>query len=165
MIRKFMALALVTATAFTAAAGCTQATPSATPCRNIPPNGCPLLPDDSQCTDRTCAAAYACTDGAWTLEHACPGFDAGPADATTPAPVEAGVGDCPDASYDAPLGASGGPGCSELVVPDCPLSRALSCSATGADPCGDCDSFWVCEQGAWVFWGGCSPDGSVSLKN
>jgi hypothetical protein len=160
-----MVLLFVTVTAFTAAAGCTQANPNATPCRNIPPNGCPLLADDSECSDPACAAAYACTEGAWTLDHTCPGFDAGRADATTPAPADAGGVDCPDALFDAPPGASGGPGCNELVVPDCPLSRALFCDPAGADPCADCDSFWACEEGAWIFWGSCLPDGGVSLKN
>lgn len=171
MILRTMALALVITV--TAAAGCDQSIPSARPCRNIPANGCPLLADGSECGDPSCAAAYACTDGAWTLARTCPGFDAGHADATAPPPAgDAGAAACPDdagaddaGADDAPPGASGGPGCNALVPPDCPLTRALSCDPASADPCNECDSFFVCEQGAWIFWGGCGPDGGVTLKN
>jgi hypothetical protein len=156
-------LALVTA--ITAAVGCTQAYPKVTPCRNIPPNGCPILADDAECEDPSCAAAYACTDGAWTFKHSCPGFDGGRADATAPAPVDAGGGCFDAAGFDAPPGAGGGAGCDPLVLPDCPLSRALSCDLPSATVCSECDSFFACEQGAWIFWGGCSPDGSVTLNN
>ncbi len=107
MIFRTMALSVAVAVAL--AAGCDQSDPISAPCRDIPANGCPLLDDDSECTDRCCAAAYSCSDGTWTLEHACPQFQG--CDAGTSTPVEDAGSYCDVAGFDAPPGAGGGEGC------------------------------------------------------
>ena len=157
MILRTLSLSL--AVAFVTAAGCSQGDPIATPCRDIPANGCPLNDNDTDCADPCCAAMYACVGGEFTLDHACPGFTG--CDAGTPPPDDASDS-CDVTGFDAPSGASGGEGCVELIPPDCPLSEALVCSS---NPCLACDSFFACVEGAWIFWGGCSADGGVTLKN
>ena len=157
MILRTIAISVATTVAL--ATGCDQADPVAKPCRDIPSNGCPLLDDDSECADPCCAAAYACDDGESSFEHTCSGFwgcDAG----TTTVADDAG-GYCDVGAIDAPVGASGGPGCEELEAPDCPLSEALVCSAT---PCLGCDDFFACVNGGWIRWAGCLADGGVELK-
>jgi hypothetical protein len=171
---KKEACVLVFVTALTAAA-CTGTNTTTTSCRNIPANGCPVVTDDRECEDPSCAAAYSCNNGAWTLDHTCSAFDGGHAEAPPFVPDaglpdagsgEGGEGDCPDAQgFDAPPGAGGGPGCGPLDPPDCPLSRALSCDPASATACNECDSFFACVDGAWIFWGGCSSEGGVTLKN
>ena len=150
--------------ALTGAVGCDQGNPIATPCRDIPANGCPLLADDSECDDPCCAAAYACTNGAFAFDHACPAFKAAVCDASAPEAPDSAAGECTDASgVDAPPGASGGPGCIPLVVPDCPLSQALFCGPT-SDPCNGCDTFFVCQNGGWIRRGECLPDSGLTLN-
>jgi hypothetical protein len=158
MIFRTMALSVAVAVAL--AAGCDQSDPISAPCRDIPANGCPLLDDDSECTDRCCAAAYSCSDGTWTLEHACPQFQG--CDAGTSTPVEDAGSYCDVAGFDAPPGAGGGEGCVALISPDCPLSEALVCSI---NPCLACEAFFVCTDGAWILWGECSAEGGVTLRN
>lgn len=121
------------------------------PCRNIPEGGCPR--SGSACLDPSCAALYACTeDGTWRLTHTCPERDAGAEDDAR-APDEA---DAPptDASFVDVPGAGGGPGCTDLVVPDCSLALASAC---GAGCCG-CEDVFVCRGGGWELWGFCDPD-------
>jgi hypothetical protein len=165
MIKETCVLVLVTALT---AAACTETIPNTTPCRNIPAQGCPVLTNDTECDDPSCAAAYACDNGTWTFDHACPAFDGGHADASLAlsdaGSGDAGAGACLDAGFDAPPGAAGGPGCGPLDPPDCPLSRVLACDPESATACNECDSFFACVAGAWIFWGGCS-DGGVTLKN
>lgn len=137
-----------------AAAACSDDLPIARPCTNIPPGGCPIARGVS-CDDPSCEAVYACRAGdVWELEKTCPPREGGtrgdggvdPGDARAPI----------DASFDAPPGAFGGPGCSELAVPDCALGLALAC---GAGCCG-CEDLFVCREGGWDLWGSCG-DGGV----
>jgi hypothetical protein len=155
----------------TAVVACDQSDPIATPCRDIPANGCPLLEDDSECNDPSCAAAYACVDGEWSLERACPGFDAGTpreagADAGSVDAADAGI--CRDAgAIVVPSGASlsAGPGCGDLQAPDCPISEVLVCSPGSVDPCVGCEGLFYCLNGEWYPWGVCSDDGGVFATN
>ncbi len=133
-----------------------QETVSQSPCKDIPSGGCPLS-HGLACEDPTCAAAYACNpDGTWTLDHACPGYDAS-APPSFDAAVEAGAPSFDASGFDAPPGSSGGPGCEALQEPDCPLSTALACPSG----CCNCEDLFVCDlagQG-WVAWGTCGPSG------
>src|SRR6202034_1254068 len=92
------------ARAFIAVAGCAQSDPVASPCHDIPTNGCPLYGDGIDCTDPWCAAMYDCIDGEFTLDHACPGFTG--CDAGAPAPIP-DAATCDLTGVDAPAGASG----------------------------------------------------------
>jgi hypothetical protein len=151
MILRTISVSL--ALAFLVAAGCSQGDPIATPCHDIPANGCPLADNDTDCSDPCCAAMYACTDGKFTLDHACAGFKG--CDAGAPSIADASE-PCDVSGIDAPPGASGGQGCGDLELPDCPLGVALGC---GLNPCLICETFFVCESGGWVRWAECAPDG------
>ncbi len=124
------------------------------PCLNIPDGGCPGV-DPTNCLDVTCAAIYTCQpNGTWVEAVVCPAREAG-VDATadvTP-PVETGAPR--DASIDVP-GAFGGPGCTDLEDPDCPLGMALAC---GPGCCG-CSDLYVCQDGGWLLWGECLDGGA-----
>ena len=130
---------------------------TAVPCSNIPPGGCPIARGVS-CEDPACEAVYACRpNNVWQLDHPCPARDAS---APRPEPeVDAGedAPAIPDASFDAPPGAFGGPGCPSLQAPECALGVALSC---GAGCCG-CEDVFVCASGGWELWGTCA-DGGLS---
>lgn len=144
-MRAHACLALVAAVL----TGCDDATPSVSTCRDIPAGGCPLA-HGVACDDPACAAAYACRDGAWVIDHVCASRDAS-ADARPV--VDAGPA---DATIDVP-GANGGPGCGPLQSPDCPLATALSC---GASCCG-CEDLYVCLDAGWELWGSCADGGAV----
>lgn len=126
-------------------------TTTAEPCTNVPPGGCPLSRGVA-CEDPTCEAVYACREGnVWELQRTCPPREAG-------VPREASAGDAAadatrpfDASIDAPPGANGGPGCTMLQAPDCPLGLALACSAG----CCGCEDLFVCDNGGWSYWATC----------
>jgi hypothetical protein len=123
-------------------------------CTNIPPGGCPGQ-GSADCVDPSCAAVYTCEpDGTWLFDQPCPAQDGGPEAAAPPADASA-----PDTSYiDAPPGAFGGPGCSDLQTPDCSLGVALTCAASS---CCDCQDLFVCQAGSWVLWGQCV-DGGIT---
>jgi hypothetical protein len=149
--RLLLALALP----WVAVAACSDMPPA--DCRDIPAAGCPVDNGADACEDPTCAAVYTCQNGGWVLDHACPGYvpDAG-ADGGD-AGAEAASGN--DAAIDAPPGAYGGPGCTDLQPPDCSLGTAISC-AGAADCCG-CIDLFVCVDGGWDPWGSCVDGGIV----
>ena len=138
---------------------CNDGTPD-TPCREIPPDGCPAY-GSKTCDDPSCFNIFQCVLGEWSYDHACPAHD-GDASFDAQPPLDAHRGSqLIDASgIDAPPGAGGGPGCADLQMPDCPLALALACSS--GDCCG-CDSLFVCEGGGWTAWGSCA-DGGVTQK-
>ena len=122
---------------------------AATHCGEIPPGGCPRGTD--ACRDPSCAAVYVCAaDGKWALDRTCALRDASapPPNSDSSAAIDARARR--DATTNVP-GASGGPGCEDLVTPDCSLSVALAC---GQGCCG-CDDVFVCESGGWSLWGAC----------
>src|SRR5262249_22276629 len=120
------------------------------PCKGVPDGGCPLS-HGRACEDPACAAAYACNaDGTWTLDHMCPAHADSSASAPDAAPGDAGA-------IDAPPGASGGPECTALEAPDCPLATALACPSG----CCDCTDLFVCGDGGWNEWGTCDPDAGI----
>ncbi len=119
--------------------------PAPVKCTDIPAGGCPR--SDDACVDPSCASVYVCASGAWRFDHACPARDAS-VDARGPTPTDASA--IRDVSIDVP-GASGGPGCDSLDLPDCSLAMAASC---GPDCCG-CEDLFVCEGGGWSLWGAC----------
>ncbi len=122
-------------------------------CSEIPPGGCPLSRGVA-CEDPSCEAVYACRPGnVWEFDRTCPPRDAGALrdGATDVSPVAAR-----DAAVDAPPGASGGPGCGLLQVPDCALGSAQVCPSG----CCDCEDLFVCLNGGWAPWGTCS-DGAI----
>jgi hypothetical protein len=123
-------------------------------CHDIPDGGCPQQ-GGVECQDPTCAAAYTCqADGGWSFAYACPAQDSGPPDVAPDTPVL-------DAGYDidAPPGAFGGPGCTDLEPPDCPLGEALICSAG----CCGCIDLFVCDDGGWDPWGACTDAGPTQM--
>ncbi len=127
--------------------------PTFVPCRDIPAGGCPHTRGASCESDPTCRAIYTCEDQKWIVETVCPEItDSG---AVTPdAAADSGVTFLErDASFVAPPGASGGPGCADLEPPDCTLSLALACSA---DQCCGCEELYVCDNGGWIVWGTCN---------
>ncbi|MBX3185981.1 MAG: hypothetical protein KF819_03155 [Labilithrix sp.] len=118
-------------------------------CTDIPAGGCPLSRGRA-CQDPACEASYACRPGnVWELSEVCPPR----ADAGRPDVAIADAFDAPsyDASFDAPPGAHGGPGCGLLQAPDCSLGFALACPSG----CCECDELFVCENGGWNAWGTC----------
>jgi hypothetical protein len=123
-------------------------------CKDIPSGGCPLSHTEP-CDDPTCAVAYDCNaDGTWSIDHVCAPHDAG-ADALSDAaldahPLEAAAPH--DANIVPPPGAYGGPGCEDLQAPDCTLGLALACPSG----CCGCEDLYVCTNGGWNLWGGCS---------
>ena len=121
------------------------------PCSNIPDGGCPLS-HGVACEDPACEAIYACRENnVWEFRANCPGRDAGgPTDAFVPE-----TGTSIDANIDAPPGSFGGPGCEELIEPDCALGIALAC---GTHCCG-CEDLFVCANGGWELWGSCGDAG------
>ncbi len=128
------------------------------PCRGIPDGGCPAY--DNACSDPACSATYSCApDDTWQLEQICPAHEAGaPAD-------DAGVVDAATATGDASAllnvpGATGGPGCEDLQVPDCALGVAAACG----NGCCDCQDLYVCDNGGWDLWGTCGDTGIVESK-
>lgn len=129
----------------------------AEPCTGIPVGGCPLS-HGVACDDPTCAAAYACLDNEWVLDHTCLARDASTADvvdASFEDVVEASV---IDAATDAPPGAYGGPGCVPLESPDCALGIALACPSG----CCACEDLFTCTtNGGWTPYGRCR-DGIIS---
>lgn len=132
---------------------------TAQPCTDIPPGGCPLSRGRA-CDDPACEAAYACRPGnVWELDRVCPPrADAGARDAggaIDGADATDSLGY--DASFDAPPGAHGGPGCSALQAPDCSLGFALACPSS----CCDCEDLFVCENGGWTSWGTCTPSAGI----
>jgi hypothetical protein len=134
-----------------AIASCEDNSVVAKPCSNIPDGGCPLS-HGVACEDPACEAIYACRENdVWEFRAFCPGRDGGgPTDAFAPE-----TGTAIDATIDAPPGAFGGPGCGELIEPDCALGIALACGAT----CCGCEDLFVCENGGWELWGVCGDAG------
>ncbi len=125
------------------------------PCANIPDGGCPRK-GSQVCTDPTCEAVYVCTaDRTWQLDSVCAAREAGVV--AVDAGRDAAVGDATvsrlrDGAIDVP-GASGGPGCSALEEPDCPLGAAQACPLSS---CCGCDDLFVCANGGWSVWGKCA---------
>jgi hypothetical protein len=136
-------------------------TPPPLACKDLAPPACPSDSDADVCADLTCASVYECDDGQWVFVQNCPNSspEAGvhPADASTE-----GAPKTPDAEPDAPAGAYGGPGCTDLELPDCSLGTALGCAST-PDCCG-CQDVYVCANGGWNLWGACT-DGGVVAAN
>ncbi|MEO6576858.1 MAG: hypothetical protein ABIP89_23625, partial [Polyangiaceae bacterium] len=121
-------------------------------CNDIPDGGCPINP--GACGDPACDAIYACNPGnTWSLEETCPPH--APVDAALPVHDAAPPS---DASYDDVPGANGGPGCSDLEPPDCPLALAAACP----NGCCGCEDLYVCSNGGWNAWGTCGPTGIVA---
>lgn len=140
---------VATALAIGIVTSCTDG-PIATPCSDIPPGGCPISRGVA-CADPACEAVYACREGnTWELTKRCPPREGGvERDAFVPPPPVL------DASFDAPPGAYGGPGCGFLQAPDCALGVVIACSSG----CCGCEDLFVCRNGGWELWGTCSPDG------
>lgn len=134
--------------------------PTETPCHDVPDGGCPLDNGANVCMDPTCNAAYACIDGGWILEHVCPPQ---PHDGSSPPPVDAGEGGSTfDASIDVPPGGNGGPGCTDLQMPDCTAAEGVACVNMTA--CCGCTDLYVCDDGGWNLWGECVDGGIVLQK-
>lgn len=131
---------------------------TASPCTSIPAGGCPIA-HGVACEDPSCEAVYACQpENVWTLVQRCPAHDAAAREPSDASP-DADAAPAPrDAAIDAPPGAFGGPGCGDLVLPDCPLGVALAC---GSGCCG-CEDLFVCNAGGWDLWGACGDGGPVS---
>ncbi len=153
--RGVRVIALAAASALGLVLACSDDVPTASPCTDIPPGGCPVA-HGVACEDPSCEAVYACRPGnVWELTTRCPPRDAS---ARPDAGIEPAEASSPiDASVDAPPGAFGGPGCAALVAPDCALGLALAC---GAGCCG-CEDLFVCRNGGWDLWGSCA-DGGVT---
>ena len=135
--------------------------PTPVVCKDIPSGGCPQDNGADPCQDTCdCRAVYDCADGKWVFDRACP---AEAPDAC--AAVQADASDAPnegatrDVGIDAPPGSFGGPGCTDLEVPDCSLGTALLCM--GATDCCGCQDLWICQGGGWVPWGVCGDAGAV----
>ena len=122
-------------------------------CHDIPAGGCPSE-NGAACQDPSCTAAYLCNeaDGTWVLDHPCAAGEGGTSDASADASHEAATPR--DASFDAPPGANGGPGCAPLEQPDCALGDVLACPASAG--CCNCDDLFVCQNGGWNHWGTCN---------
>jgi hypothetical protein len=131
--------------------------PSIVPCRNIPAGGCPRI--GNACSDVTCEALYIClADGTWKLDRSCPPHDDAGLDASNEASDAAGAR---DVDLDV-QGASGGPGCSSLEPPDCPLATAATCPS--ATSCCGCEDLFVCRNGGWEIWGSCGDNGVLTPR-
>jgi hypothetical protein len=156
----WLTASLAMATLFTLAssAGGCQESISQSLCKGVPAGGCPLAHGQA-CADPTCAAAYACNpDGTWTLDHACPGYDAS-VDAFTLDAADAATSPAFDAAGVDAAGANGGPGCAPLQTPECALGLALACPSE----CCGCEDLFVCNSGGWSPWGSCSDAGITPL--
>jgi hypothetical protein len=148
----------VTATCAAVAVASCNDVPQGQTCKNIPDGGCPLSYGVA-CDDPACMAAYACNpDGTWTLDHACPPGEGGALDAAQPDRVAPPLR---DANVDAPPGAYGGAGCTELQPPDCSLGSALACPSNS---CCGCEDLFVCSKGNWNLWGQCGDGGVISNR-
>jgi hypothetical protein len=162
-MRAFV-LALSACAAFAVACQGTLIAP--TDCGVIPEGGCVDkggLVD--QCGDRTCIALYECvgesptaTSGTWLHQRDCPARpapdrDASVVDAAADASDAAPRGDA-SLPADLPPGATGGPGCVSLEIPDCALAVGYGCPN---DCCG-CEELFVCVNGGWDSWGTCVND-------
>lgn len=133
--------------AVTLVVACQGDLPPPAKCSDIPAGGCPRR--DDACVDPSCTAVYVCkSDGTWGLDRTCPPRDAGAFDATPP-PSDAAASR--DVQIDVP-GANGGPGCEDLLAPDCALGTALAC----AQGCCGCEDLYVCQSGGWALWGSCT---------
>ncbi|HEX8790020.1 MAG TPA: hypothetical protein VF765_03655 [Polyangiaceae bacterium] len=136
-----------------------DSTLEATPCHDVPDGGCPLDNGANVCQDPSCNAAYACVDGGWVRTQVCPPH---PHDAATP-PADAGEGGSTfDVSIDVPPGGNGGPGCTDLELPDCPAAVGIACVQSPG--CCGCTDLWVCDDGGWDLWGECADGGIVVQK-
>jgi len=129
-------------------------------CTGIPKGGCPG-DDSTNCVDTTCEAIYS-NDSAcvWSFVQKCPGYippHDGPPDALTEAGDAVAEAPLPDAGFTLPSGAAGGPGCEDLENPDCSVATAVAC---GKYCCG-CEDLYVCVEGGWNLWGGCTDAGLV----
>lgn len=155
---RLLLLGWVAACGLALAPGCSNP-PTPVTCPDIPTGGCPQDNGADVCADPTCVAVYDCThSGKWALDHTCPPrHDAGVMDAAEEIAMDTGA---PDVALDAPPGAYGGRGCSDLQMPDCSLGTALGCSGT-ADCCG-CMDLYVCQNGGWNLWGSCADGGIVA---
>ncbi len=156
-LASFVALGAFVGLAAIAVAPLGACTDSTTPvlCKDIPDGGCPLS-HGVACEDPACVAAYACNAGTWTLDHVCAPRDAAIGDAGNDADARAHIPR--DGAFDAPPGANGGPGCTDLQPPECTLGLALACPN---DQCCGCDDLFVCADGGWNAWGTCSDDGGI----
>lgn len=150
---------LVAVVAFTSVVHATACGDTSSPvlCKDIPDGGCPLS-HGVACDDPACAAAYACFEGKWSLDHTCPARDAGPADANDEGATDASPPPR-DAGFDVPPGASGGPGCADLLPPDCPLATVIACPS---NRCCGCEDLFVCADGGWSTWGACGDGGTLT---
>jgi hypothetical protein len=133
-------------------------------CHDIPEGGCPApLETDAgptaNCADPACSALYACVgDGGWSLIAKCPLREGGAVDAHSAEDARREGGQLRDVAFEVPPGASGGPGCTDLESPDCPLSLGLACPS---DQCCCCQDLYVCLDGGWDIWGYCDDGGSI----
>jgi len=133
-------------------------------CTGIPDAGCPN--PVSNCSDPTCAAIYQPDESCqWTFLQSCPGY-VPPHDAGRDSPRAVAVdglafdGARRDVAVVLPPGASGGPGCEDLELPDCPVAEAYVCQ----DCCG-CQDLYVCVDGGWDLWGECNDAGTVEAAD
>jgi hypothetical protein len=157
MRRRSMALAphaLVVLVGLLVASACNDP-PTPAVCTDVPDGGCPQDNGPTVCQDPTCDAVYDCVDGKWVFDKACP---AHPHDASAPTDA-ADEAVPPDVHIDAPPGAYGGPGCTDLETPDCSLGTALAC--VGATDCCGCQDVWICQNMGWTPWGQCADGGLV----
>lgn len=158
-------LAVAIAVACVVACGAFEDLPDQQSCREIPEGGCPA-PFETEgdptgnCADPTCSALYACggDDAGWTLIAKCPPRDAAVDGSHLPEAESPDAHDLRDVAFDVPPGASGGPGCTDLEAPDCPLSLVLACPA---NQCCCCQDLYVCMDGGWNVWGECKDGGAV----
>jgi hypothetical protein len=154
---RFLVPVLVAAGASVVAESACDNPPIPVVCQDLAAPACPTDLDADVCSDVECASVYACDNGTWTFVQTCPNYSA---DAGVH-PFEAGPeasGEV-DAPFDAPPGAFGGPGCTDLEEPDCPLGTALACQHSF--DCCECIDLFVCDDGGWELWGECG-DGGVT---
>jgi hypothetical protein len=135
-----------------AQSSCNPETQNDEPCTGIPAGGCPLA-HGTACDDPACDRVYACrADNVWELDHVCPPHEAGAqVDATALDDAASEASLAFDANIDAPPGAAGGPGCTQLEAPDCPLALVLACQSG----CCGCEDLFVCESGGWNYYATC----------
>jgi len=134
-------------------------------CPRIPEGGCPESgATRNGCDDGACSALYECRalnatgrEGSWSFVRECPArparLDAGLGDAATDA-ADGAARDAAAVPADLPPGATGGPGCIDLELPDCALGVGYGCSSA----CCGCEELFVCVDGGWDSWGFCQND-------